>query len=68
MATMLTVTITDAGVQEGATQKSERVFLQRMLERIANKIGSGAANSDAHVLDDNHTDIGSWTYTPIASA
>jgi hypothetical protein len=68
MATLLTLTITDAGVQEGETRKSERVFLERMLIKIANKLGSGVANSDAHVLDDNHADVGSWTYTPIASA
>jgi hypothetical protein len=67
MATLLTVTITDAGVQEGATQKSERVFLQRMLQKIAGDIGSGAKASDAAVKDDNGTSVGSWTYTAIAS-
>lgn len=68
MATMLSVTIDDSGVQQGKTRKSERAFLQRMLLKIADDLASGRENSSTAPLDDNGHDVGSWTYTPIASA
>lgn len=56
-----TLTInTNAGFGETGQGHIERQVLVRMLQQIAQEIGSGCVSS--HIIDDNGNDIGSYTY------
>ena len=69
MATMLSVTITSVGgALNAGSRRSERNEMAVMLERVAQEVMSATVNSNSTLVDRNGTAVGSWTYTPIASA
>jgi hypothetical protein len=68
MTTLMTVTINTNASSDGGTRRSETQQIAYLLEQIAQQVNSGAALSNAALTDRNGNNVGSWTYTPVASS
>lgn len=68
MTTLFTATLNVQTDSDGGARASERTEITKLLNRIEQKLQSGIVNSEAAVIDDNGHNVGSWTYTPVASS
>lgn len=67
MTTLFTMTVNAAtSISQGETRRAETELVSYCMKEVEQRIGSGAATSGT-IYDRNNTNVGSFTYTPVAS-